>query len=117
MQDVLRVFSSRLVKSQNSIKFPFKNIGMNSAGAHSRNKHNFISVLSMQKFNVWLALRSTIHLMGKYIVLIVAAMARKYYQARNSILNQSNWMKNKTKLLWMMVGIIFILGCNLLSTA
>src|SRR5215208_6517086 len=68
---------------------------MNSARTLRRNEPSSIFVLLMQKYNVWLVFRNTIHWTEKFIVLIVAVMAPRCYRVRSSILNQSNWMTNK----------------------
>jgi TolB protein len=43
-------------------------------------------------------------------------MAPKYYQARNSTLNQSNWIKNRNRLFWV-TTLFFVLGCGLFGPA
>jgi Tol biopolymer transport system component len=55
--------------------------------------------------------------MEKYIALIVAVTAQKYYRAKNSILSQLNWMMNKTKLFGMIMALMLLLGCGLFAPA
>jgi len=54
--------------------------------------------------------------MEKYFAQIAEVLARRYWQARNSILNQSKRMLTKTKPLWML-ALVFALGCGLFSPA
>src|SRR6266508_4303548 len=98
MQNALGLFILPLAKSLNSIKLPFKDTGRKSVKARRRNEHTSIFVLLKQRFNAWPALGNMCLSMEKYIALIVAVTAQKYYRVKNSILSRLNWMMNKTKL-------------------
>src|SRR6266545_4720007 len=79
--------------------------------------HSFISVLKRQKCNVWHVSTNIIRWMEKSTAHIAAVMAQKYYQARNLILNQSNWITSRNKLIWITGTLFFILGCGVFSSA
>src|SRR6266508_3791988 len=115
MQNASRPFILPWVRLLNSTKILFRNTGMSLGKARSRNRHSFVFVLLVQRFNAWPALANTSPLVEKYTARIVAAMVRKFYRAKNSILSQLNWMMNKTKLFWMMTALIFLLGCGLFA--